>query len=102
MTINFERAVTLLTVIEKCAANPSFSSIGGEAGIELTAMNKIAIAHANERAAKAKADKVAADFQAQQEADHRAAADLPRVIPAKSIPIFPEPDEELTHVERRI
>ena len=115
MSINFERAVILLSIIEKCAANPAYSPIGGEAHIELAGMREECVARAVKRADKAKAEKAAADLEVQQEADRRDAADLPRVIPTKPVPMYPEAElgsesaygnttanEEPNHVQRRI
>lgn len=60
--IDFERASTLLTVMEKCAnVGPMMTNISGEAGEELKAINEDCKANARERADKIRAEEQVAE-----------------------------------------
>lgn len=89
MSISYERALLLLSVVEKAASHGTlYSAMIGSAGFELDDMNKAAQQEANDRAkvaaeaaaeAKAKEDarleKIAEEEAAREEAQKKALAD---------------------------
>lgn len=88
MTISFERAGLLLHVVEKCAANPAFSSIAGIANAELRTINEEARAELADQAAKVREEEQVAKQQRLQ-------------AEAETEPT-PEPVEPIEPMKRRL
>lgn len=89
MTIDLNRAATLLDVMQKCATvGPMFTAIAGRAGDELKAMNAEIL---EESRKKAEAEKAKANEEAARKTDEvarREGRDPPRPDPNRRI--FPE------------
>ena len=100
--LNFDRALLLLTVVEKSLGHPKLRPIVNAATAELEELNQACSDWLEEKAAKDKEAKAAADKEATAKAAALAAKDAedhpdskPKVIPAA-------PEDKPAPVQRRI
>ena len=97
MSINYERTLLLLSVIEKCAGTPTLNSIAGIAGVELYATNEEAKSALAERAEKIREEEQIAQQKALAEAEEANAA-----AEEANKGDTPQPYENEPTIERRL